>query len=192
MSRVGCTHKYSSGLVTVQRRHSGCSRRQGPDKHAPGGGLPLPCLAPLCRCVPFLPPRPHPPPPLPMQLPELAEFEVGLANLFVQHTSASLTINENASPGMARLQAHPGRWLGAAAGSARPLVLPGPSPGCFGTACCGAADALPAVLLLPGPCHALQQIGRPAQRLSRLAPTHLLNGCRRTARPGRQPGPAGA
>ncbi|KAL4435588.1 hypothetical protein ABPG77_002551 [Micractinium sp. CCAP 211/92] len=32
------------------------------------------------------------------QLPELAEFEVGLANLFVQHTSASLTINENASP----------------------------------------------------------------------------------------------
>ena len=32
-------------------------------------------------------------------MPELAEFEVGLANLFVQHTSASLTINENASPG---------------------------------------------------------------------------------------------
>lgn len=35
----------------------------------------------------------------PMQLPELAELEVGLANFFVQHTSASLTINENASPG---------------------------------------------------------------------------------------------
>lgn len=34
------------------------------------------------------------------QVPELAEFEVGLANLFVQHTSASLTINENASPGV--------------------------------------------------------------------------------------------
>lgn len=34
-----------------------------------------------------------------MQLPELAELEVGLANFFVQHTSASLTINENASPG---------------------------------------------------------------------------------------------
>ncbi|KAI7843470.1 hypothetical protein COHA_002946 [Chlorella ohadii] len=32
------------------------------------------------------------------QLPELAEMEVGLANFFVQHTSASLTINENASP----------------------------------------------------------------------------------------------
>ncbi|EFN56930.1 hypothetical protein CHLNCDRAFT_48678 [Chlorella variabilis] len=31
-------------------------------------------------------------------LPELAEFEVGMANLFVQHTSCSLTINENASP----------------------------------------------------------------------------------------------
>jgi hypothetical protein len=27
-----------------------------------------------------------------------AEFEVGLANFFLQHTSASLTINENASP----------------------------------------------------------------------------------------------
>ena len=34
-----------------------------------------------------------------LQIPELAEFEVGLANFFVQHTSASLTINENASPG---------------------------------------------------------------------------------------------
>ncbi|KAK9824674.1 hypothetical protein WJX72_012275 [[Myrmecia] bisecta] len=32
------------------------------------------------------------------QLPELADFEVGMANLFIQHTSASLTINENASP----------------------------------------------------------------------------------------------
>jgi secondary thiamine-phosphate synthase enzyme len=32
------------------------------------------------------------------QLPELAEFEVGMANFFVQHTSCSLTINENASP----------------------------------------------------------------------------------------------
>jgi hypothetical protein len=36
----------------------------------------------------------------PLQLPELAEFEVGIATLFVQHTSCSLTINENASPGM--------------------------------------------------------------------------------------------
>ena len=31
------------------------------------------------------------------QLPEIAQFEVGLVNFFVQHTSASLTINENAS-----------------------------------------------------------------------------------------------
>ncbi len=37
-----------------------------------------------------------------LQLPELAEMEVGLANFFVQHTSASLTINENASPGARR------------------------------------------------------------------------------------------
>jgi secondary thiamine-phosphate synthase enzyme len=31
-------------------------------------------------------------------LPELAGFEVGLLNVFLQHTSASLTINENADP----------------------------------------------------------------------------------------------
>ncbi|PNW88755.1 hypothetical protein CHLRE_01g043100v5 [Chlamydomonas reinhardtii] len=31
-------------------------------------------------------------------LPELGSFEVGLANIFILHTSASLTINENASP----------------------------------------------------------------------------------------------
>ncbi|MBN4076673.1 YjbQ family protein [Mariprofundus ferrooxydans] len=31
-------------------------------------------------------------------LPELAEFNIGLAHLFLQHTSASLTINENADP----------------------------------------------------------------------------------------------
>lgn len=30
------------------------------------------------------------------QLPELADFKVGLAHLFIQHTSASLAINENA------------------------------------------------------------------------------------------------
>lgn len=48
----------------------------------------------------------------PLQLPELAEFEVGLANLFVQHTSASLTINENASPGAQRGR---GQRLGAGA-----------------------------------------------------------------------------
>eukprot|EP00877_Chromochloris_zofingiensis_P005112 jgi/Chrzof1/14601/Cz09g09020.t1 len=31
-------------------------------------------------------------------LPEIGQYEIGLANLFIQHTSASLTINENASP----------------------------------------------------------------------------------------------
>jgi secondary thiamine-phosphate synthase enzyme len=31
-------------------------------------------------------------------LPELDAFRVGLLNLFLQHTSASLTLNENASP----------------------------------------------------------------------------------------------
>lgn len=31
-------------------------------------------------------------------LPELGSFEVGMANIFIMHTSASLTINENASP----------------------------------------------------------------------------------------------
>lgn len=31
-------------------------------------------------------------------LPELAQIEVGLLNVFIQHTSASLTINENADP----------------------------------------------------------------------------------------------
>ncbi len=32
------------------------------------------------------------------QLPELAEIRIGLLHLFIQHTSASLTINENADP----------------------------------------------------------------------------------------------
>jgi secondary thiamine-phosphate synthase enzyme len=31
-------------------------------------------------------------------LPELAEFDVGLLHVFIQHTSASLSINENADP----------------------------------------------------------------------------------------------
>jgi secondary thiamine-phosphate synthase enzyme len=31
-------------------------------------------------------------------LPEIAEYEVGFAQFFIQHTSASLTISENASP----------------------------------------------------------------------------------------------
>lgn len=32
------------------------------------------------------------------QLPELAQVKVGLLHIFIQHTSASLTLNENASP----------------------------------------------------------------------------------------------
>lgn len=32
------------------------------------------------------------------QLPELKQFTIGLAHIFLQHTSASLTINENADP----------------------------------------------------------------------------------------------
>jgi secondary thiamine-phosphate synthase enzyme len=35
-------------------------------------------------------------------VPELASLEVGLAVVFMQHTSASLTINENASPDVRR------------------------------------------------------------------------------------------
>jgi secondary thiamine-phosphate synthase enzyme len=31
-------------------------------------------------------------------LPELARFDIGLLHVFIQHTSASLTINENADP----------------------------------------------------------------------------------------------
>jgi len=41
------------------------------------------------------------------QLPEVASFSVGLAHLFIQHTSASLTINENADPDVRRdMEAH--------------------------------------------------------------------------------------
>lgn len=32
------------------------------------------------------------------QLPELEQIEIGLAHIFIQHTSASLTISENADP----------------------------------------------------------------------------------------------
>lgn len=35
-------------------------------------------------------------------LPELSELEVGLLHLLIQHTSASLTLNENASPDVRR------------------------------------------------------------------------------------------
>lgn len=32
------------------------------------------------------------------QLPEISDYQIGLLHLFIQHTSASLTINENADP----------------------------------------------------------------------------------------------
>jgi secondary thiamine-phosphate synthase enzyme len=35
-------------------------------------------------------------------LPELRDVQVGLAHLFIRHTSASLTLNENASPDVRR------------------------------------------------------------------------------------------
>jgi secondary thiamine-phosphate synthase enzyme len=35
-------------------------------------------------------------------LPELGDFEVGMLHLLIQHTSASLTLNENASPEVRR------------------------------------------------------------------------------------------
>jgi secondary thiamine-phosphate synthase enzyme len=35
-------------------------------------------------------------------VPELAELNVGIATVFMQHTSASLTLNENASPDVRR------------------------------------------------------------------------------------------
>ena len=35
-------------------------------------------------------------------VPELGEIAVGIANVFIRHTSASLTLNENASPGVRR------------------------------------------------------------------------------------------
>ena len=36
------------------------------------------------------------------ELPELRELRVGIAHVFMQHTSASLTLNENASPDVRR------------------------------------------------------------------------------------------
>ena len=37
-----------------------------------------------------------------LQLPELARLSVGLAHLYLQHTSASLSLNENADPAVRR------------------------------------------------------------------------------------------
>ncbi len=41
------------------------------------------------------------------QLPEIRDFRIGLAHFFIQHTSASLTVNENADPTVrADMEAH--------------------------------------------------------------------------------------
>jgi secondary thiamine-phosphate synthase enzyme len=41
------------------------------------------------------------------ELPELGKIEIGLLHLFIQHTSASLSINENVSPEVRRdLEGH--------------------------------------------------------------------------------------
>ena len=41
------------------------------------------------------------------QIPELSQFEVGLAHIFIKHTSASLALNENADPSVRRdLESH--------------------------------------------------------------------------------------
>lgn len=41
------------------------------------------------------------------QIPELDRFEVGLAHIFIKHTSASLSLNENADPSVRRdLESH--------------------------------------------------------------------------------------
>lgn len=36
------------------------------------------------------------------KIPEIKEIEIGMAHIFIQHTSASLTINENADPSVRR------------------------------------------------------------------------------------------
>lgn len=36
------------------------------------------------------------------EIPEIKQIEMGLAHIFIQHTSASLTINENADPSVRR------------------------------------------------------------------------------------------
>lgn len=46
------------------------------------------------------------------QLPELGRYRVGLAHVFIQHTSAGLTLNENASPDVrADFEAHFSRMV---------------------------------------------------------------------------------
>eukprot|EP00897_Mesotaenium_endlicherianum_P010235 jgi/Mesen1/923/ME000117S00080 len=61
-------------------------------------------------------------------VPELAQFRVGLAHIFVMHTSASLTINENASPDVPADMEDSLNRLVPEARSSLPLPLPSPLP----------------------------------------------------------------
>lgn len=46
------------------------------------------------------------------QLPQLADYKVGMAHFFIQHTSASLSINENADPTVrSDMEAHCNRMV---------------------------------------------------------------------------------
>lgn len=46
------------------------------------------------------------------QLPELAKLEIGILHLFIKHTSASITINENADPTVrSDLESHFNRFV---------------------------------------------------------------------------------
>lgn len=59
-------------------------------------------------------------------MPELRELRVGMAHVFIKHTSASLTLNENASPDVRRDFAS---WFDAAVPEGAPYwthVLEGP------------------------------------------------------------------
>jgi secondary thiamine-phosphate synthase enzyme len=59
-------------------------------------------------------------------LPELSDIRTGLAHIFIQHTSASLTLNENASPDVRRDFES---WFDAAVPEAAPMwthTLEGP------------------------------------------------------------------
>ena len=59
-------------------------------------------LAPVPRCVHLITRE------IVAAMPELQQFRVGLAHVFVQHTSASLALNESASPDVRR---DLDRWL---------------------------------------------------------------------------------
>src|ERR1700760_946292 len=86
------------------------------------------------------------------ELPELADFEVGILHLLIQHTSASLTLNERASP---EVRADLEAWL-ARGGPAGAPSWPHPLEG---------GDDMPARVksALMGPSLTLPlQAGRPA------------------------------